>query len=87
MISLTVIMPSPGAQPALRFAADFANTRREDLFAGDAVRLLHRGEWDLEPFGRLSFHFEGQGSGHVVSLWLVDVKGDEKLLWRARDTR
>lgn len=50
------------------------------------VRVIHRGAWDLEPFGRLRFGFEGRGSGHVVSLWLVDAKGDEKLLWRARDT-
>lgn len=71
--------------PALRLAAQFANTNSDELFGGDAVRLAHRGQWDLEPFGRLRFRFEGQGSGHVVSLWAVDVKGIEVLLWRTRD--
>ena len=76
-----------GGVSALRFSTTFANVDRGDLFAGDCVRLIHRGQWDLEPFGRLRFRFEGQGSGHVASLWLVDVKGDEELLWRARDTK
>ena len=71
--------------PTLRLAAQFANTDPDELFGGDAVRLVHRGQWDLEPFGRLRFRFEGQGSGHVVSLWAVDVKGIEVLLWRTRD--
>lgn len=71
--------------PTLRLAAQFANTNPGELFGGDAVRLAHRGQWDLEPFGRLRFRFEGQGSGHVVSLWAVDVKGIEVLLWRTRD--
>jgi len=74
------------AEPALRFSASFTNTDTANLFAGDCVRFEHRGRFDLEPFGRLSFRFEGQGTGHVVSLWLVDVKGDEKLLWRTRDS-
>ena len=71
----------------MRFSATFANTDPRDLFAGDAVRLWHRGQWDLEPFGRLRFRFQGEASGHVVSLWAVDLKGDEKLLWRQRDSR
>lgn len=75
-----------GNEPALRFFTWFGNTDRNDLFGGDGVRLVHRGAWDLEPFGRLSFRFEGQGSEHVVALRLVDAKGDEKLLWRVRDT-
>ena len=45
------------------------------------------GQWDLEPFGRLRFRFEGQGSGHVVSLWAVDVKGDGEAPVAARATR
>ena len=49
--------------------------RRRELFAGDAVRLVHAGQWDLEPFGRLRFRFEGQGSGHVVSLWRRGCQG------------
>ncbi len=70
----------------VRFATTFTNANTGDLFAGDAVRLVHRGQFDLEPFGRLKSRFEGSGSGHVLSLWAVDVKGDEKLLWRVRDT-
>ena len=58
-------------RPVLRYAASFANTDKSRLFAGDAVRLVHAGRWDLEPFGRLRFRFEGQGSGHVVSLRAV----------------
>ena len=73
--------------PVLRFSTEFGNVDRTELFAGDCVRLAHAGTWDLEPFGRLRFRFEGRGSGHVVSLWAVDVKGDEKLLWRIRDTQ
>jgi hypothetical protein len=75
----------PGDEPTLRFSVGFGNTDPLDLFAGDRVRFVHRLQADLEPFGRLTFRFEGQGSGHVVALWLVDVKGDEKLLWRSRD--
>ncbi len=71
--------------PTLKFAAAFTNTDRSELFAGDCVRLVHTGTWDLEPFGRLRFRLTGQGSGHVVSLWAVDAKHDEKLLWRMRD--
>ena len=51
------------------------------------VRMWLRGAWDLEPFGRLSFRFQGHASGHVVSLILVDLQGNEKLLWRHRDVR
>ena len=69
----------------MRLAARFTNADPAELFAGDAVRFVHRGQWDLEPFGRLRFRFEGQGSDHVVSLWAVDVKGIEVLLWRTRD--
>lgn len=76
-----------GSMPALRFAAEFGNVDPGELFAGDCVRLSHAGTWDLEPFGRLRFQFQGQGSGHVVSLWAIDVKGDEKLLWRTRDAK
>nr|MCU0981569.1 LamG domain-containing protein [Pirellulaceae bacterium] len=76
-----------GGQRELRFSATFANNDPRHLFAGDAVRLWHRGQWDLEPFGRLRFRFQGVASGHVVSLWAVDLKGDEKLLWRQRDSR
>jgi len=75
----------PGDQPALRFSTSFANTDQSDVFAGDRLRSTHLGQFDLEPFGRLTFRFEGQGSGHVVALWLVDAKGDEKLVWRLRD--
>jgi hypothetical protein len=73
--------------PVLRFSTEFRNTDRGEMFAGDCVRLVHAGAWDLEPFGRLRFRFEGQGSGHAVSLWAVDLKGDEKLLWRWRDVK
>ena len=70
----------------LAFSAAFSNTDRQQLEAGDCVRLVRRGEWNLAPFGRLRFGLRGSGSGHVMSLWLVDVKGDERLLWRCRDT-
>lgn len=76
-----------GNRPALRFSAVLANTNRAELLAGDAARFVHRGSWDLEPFGRLRFQFEGQASCHVVSLWAIDVKHCERLLWRQRDTR
>ncbi len=72
-------------KPALRIAAAFHNTDTTDLFGGDAARLTLRGTWDLEPFGRFTCGFQGNGAGHVISLWAVDAKGDEKLLWRARD--
>lgn len=75
-----------GSEAVLRFSVRFGNTDPHELFGGDGLRLIHRGAWDLEPFGRLKFRLEGQGSGHVMALWLVDVKGDEKLLWRLRDT-
>jgi len=79
------LVVEPGPPSALRMGATFANTDLGELFGGDRVRFVRRGQLDLEPFGRLTFGFEGQGSGHMVALWLVDVKGDEKLLWRARD--
>ena len=72
---------------ALRFAAKLANTDPANLSAGDAVRLVHRGMWDLEPFGRLRFQLLGQNSLHALSLWAIDVKGEEKLLWQGRDDR
>lgn len=72
-------------QRELHLSTTFANTNVGELFAGDAVRLWRRGTWDLEPFGRLRFGLRGQATGHVVSLWAVDLKGDEKLLWRQRD--
>jgi hypothetical protein len=75
----------PGAAATLRFTAEFANTDPDLLFAGDRVRFACPVQWDLEPFGRLRFTFTGSGSGHVAMLWLVDAKGDEKLLWRQRD--
>jgi hypothetical protein len=81
----SVALAKSQGRPVLRYAASFANTDKSRLFAGDAVRLVHAGQWDLEPFGRLRFRFEGQGSGHVVSLRAVDVRGTEKLLWRRRD--
>jgi len=70
---------------ALRFSARFPNTDAADLFAGDCVRFARMGQWDLEPFGRLTMTVQGQNSGHVASLVAVDAKGDEKLLWRWRD--
>jgi hypothetical protein len=72
---------------ALRISARLANTDSRQLAAGDAVRFVRRGQWDLEPFGRLTFQFQGQGSGHVVSLWAVDVKHCERLLGRWRDRK
>ncbi len=71
---------------ALRFTTAFGNQNPADLDAGDAVRLRHAGQWDLEPFGRLTCRFDGQGTGHCVALRLVDAKGDEKLLWIGRDS-
>lgn len=71
----------------IAFRATFANDNPEDLWAGDCVRFECPVKWDLEPYGRLRFVFRGQGSGHVVALWLLDAKGDEKLLWRQRDTQ
>ena len=78
-------LDTAGDKPTLRFAAGFANTDPANLFAGDRARFVRRGEWDLEPFGQLKFGFQGQGTDHVASLWLVDAKGDQKLLWRMRD--
>ncbi|NPV47205.1 MAG: hypothetical protein HPY69_09620 [Armatimonadetes bacterium] len=72
---------------ALVFAAEFRNTDPGHLFAGDRVRFTCPGKWDLEPCGRLDFTFQGTGSGHVAALSAVDAKGDEKLLWRHRDTQ
>lgn len=73
--------------PTLRLSAASSHTKTSELFGGDTVRLVRTGSWDLEPFGQFSFRFDGQGSGHVLSLWLIDLKGDEKLLWRGRDTQ
>jgi hypothetical protein len=75
-----------GDAHALNLRATFANTDLADLFAGDCVRFTRAVRWDLEPFGRLRFTFRGSGSGHVIALWGIDVKGVEKLLWRLRDT-
>ncbi len=83
----TAIRLDTTSTPALRFSTAFANVARGDLSAGDCVRLRHGGTWDLEPFGRLRFRFQGQGTGHIVTLWAVDVKSDEKLLWRIRDVK
>jgi len=74
-----------GPEPGWRFAATFSNVDRENLFAGDCVRFVRQGQFSLEPFGSLTFRLTGTGTGHVAALWLVDVKGDEKLLWRLRD--
>ncbi len=81
------VLDKKSPEPTLRLSATLANTDPRQLFAGDIARLVHRGAWDLEPFGRLRFRFQGQGSGHVVSLWAIDLKGDERLLWRARDVK
>ena len=70
----------------LAFSVRFANTAPAELAAGDCVRLVRQGEWSLEPFAQWRASFRGTASGHVVSLWLIDAKGDEKLLWRQRDT-
>jgi hypothetical protein len=69
----------------LQFEAAFANIDPTVLFAGDCQRFRAPVKWDLEPYGRLSFSFQAAGSQHVVSLWLVDAKGNEKLVWRQRD--
>lgn len=77
--------PTPGRErQALRVQTTFTNTDPTNLFAGDRVRFVHRGRFNLEPFGRLRFRFTGDGTGHVAALWLVDVTGKEKLVWRAR---
>ena len=83
----TAIRLDTTSTPAIRFSTAFANVARGDLSAGDCVRLRHGGTWDLEPFGRLRFRFQGQGTGHIVTLWAVDVKSDEKLLWRIRNVK
>ncbi|MCX7597752.1 MAG: LamG domain-containing protein [Armatimonadetes bacterium] len=75
------------AGPGIEFRARFANDDPEDVWGGDCVRFGCPVKWDLEPYGRLRFVFRGQGSGHVIALWLLDAKGDEKLIWRHRDTR
>lgn len=75
------------AGKGLELSAAFANTNKDDLFAGDRVRFACPVKWDLEPYGRLDFTFQGTGSGHVAETWLVDAKGDEKLIWRQRDNR
>lgn len=75
------------AAGSLSWSAVMANRDPRQLWAADRVRWIHQGTWDLEPFGQLRFDFEGQGSGHLIALWAVDVKGDQKLLWRMRDAR
>ncbi|MHB8957692.1 MAG: LamG domain-containing protein [Pirellulaceae bacterium] len=70
----------------LQYSVTFRNTNRQDLLAGDVVSLESSCAWDLEPFGRLAFRFEGHASGHVASLVLRDVQGNERLIWRHRDT-
>ncbi|MCE5238231.1 LamG domain-containing protein [bacterium] len=74
-----------GAAGALQFTAAFANINPDDLFSGDCLRFTAPAQWDLSPYGRLRFTFTGTGSQHVVSLRVVDAKGDEKLIWRQRD--
>jgi len=86
-LETSLAVSGPSGQRELHFSTTFANTNPRELFAGDVVRLWRRGTWDLEPFGRLRFGFRGQATGHVVALWAVDLKGDEKLLWRQRDSR
>ncbi len=83
----TMTLDSSGGQPKLCFAAGFTNIDKGELSGGDAVRLIHRGAWDLEPFGLLKFRFEGQGSGHVVTVRLIDAKGDEKPLVQFHDDK
>lgn len=80
------VVEKKGDGCAIRLSSVFANTDPKELSAADGVRFVARGQWDLEPFGRVGFRWTGQGSGHVLALWAVDLKGDEKLLWRARDT-
>ncbi len=70
---------------SLSLSCVFANSDPGHLVASDRVRFSLPGQWDLEPFGRLRFTLHGSGSGHVVALWAIDSKGDEKLLWRGRD--
>ncbi len=81
----TATVTSHEDDTSLQFSATFRNTNREDLFAGDVVSLESSCAWDLEPFGRLAFRFEGHGSGHVISLVLRDIQGNERLIWRYRD--
>jgi hypothetical protein len=64
-------------EPGWRFSATFSNVDRENLFAGDCVRFVRQGQWNLEPFGSLTFRFAGDGTGHVSALWL----------WTRRATR
>jgi hypothetical protein len=68
-----------------QFTAGFANTDPARLFAGDRVRFACPLAWNLEPFSSMRFTLQGTGSQHAVALWVVDAKGDEKLLWRGRD--
>ncbi len=82
-IETRMALTAPGT---LRYATHFTNTDENRLFAGDGARLTFAGAFDLEPFGRLTFRWQGQGSGHVLALRAIDVKGIEKLLWRERDT-
>lgn len=72
--------------PDWRFSVEYPKTDPADIITSERAVLGHAGAWDLEPFGRLRFKFRGYGSGHVISLRLVDAKGDEKLIWRKRDT-
>ena len=82
----TAALDTSGEAPAIRFSTTFEGTGDDPLLVADRVRLTYPCEVDLEPFGQLSFTFEGGGSGHVAALRLVDAKGDEKLLWQARDS-
>ncbi len=81
---LHLYMPVLGM--SLSYSATFAGGGDDPLRSTDRVRFSHPCRVDLEPFGRLTFSFQGTGSGHVLALRLVDVKGDEMLLWRERDT-
>jgi len=69
----------------LSLSCVFANADPGRLAASDRARFSLEGQWDLEPFGRLRFGLRGSGSGHVVAVWAIDSKGDERLLWRGRD--
>ncbi|NLC59064.1 MAG: LamG domain-containing protein, partial [Armatimonadetes bacterium] len=72
-------------QQALRFDVTFPPAANPAL-GGTTLRFTRAVRVNLEPFGRLKLRFEGQGTQHVVALRAVDAKGDEKLLWRYRDT-
>ena len=73
-----IVREANNERSALRFSVRFANRDPRELFGGDAIRLVRAGHWDLQPFGQLTFTYDSQGTEHVVSLRLVDLKGDEK---------